>query len=123
MIPGMKAEDVELPLPKTAKMATGTKLCKKIYQIAVNMAEAWDAWNCGLSALGFKSSSPANYVSSVLGVSERTVRSILTRNQPLVEYRVRKQILPACKSPKEPLTRREVWENHAARFDSVVHRI
>ena len=122
MIPRMKARDVELPLLKTGKMATGTKLCKKIHQIVVNMAEAWNAWNCRLSAPGFKSPSPANYISNVLGVSDRTVRNILTRNQPSVDYRLQKQILPACKSPKESLTRREVWENHAARFDPVVHK-
>ena len=98
----------------------GTRLCDKIRRIVVNMAEASNDWNCRLSELGLLPPPSSAFVSSVF-VSINTVRSILAQARPAVEHGLMKQVLPSCNFLRRSLTRREVWEDYAARFNPVVH--
>ena len=115
-----KRRRVEIPLMETARMKVGTKLCDKVRHVVVNMAAAAEVWNCKLVRLGLQPLPTPVFISSVLDVSINTVYSVLAQARPKSERGMEKHLLPACKYPRKPMTRIEIWEDYAARFDPVV---
>lgn len=109
-----------MSLPGAARMAVGTKPSDKIRHIVVNMVEACNDWNCRLNRLGLLPPPSSAFISSVLGVSVTPVRSISAQARPAIEHGLVRQVLPSCKSLWKPLIRRVVWEDYAARFDTVI---
>ena len=76
--------------------------------------------NCKLVRLGLQPPPTPAFISSALGVSIDTIYSILAQVRPAG---MEMHLLPACKYPRKPMKRRDVWEDYAAQFDPVVHDI